>query len=564
MTFFEPLLLALLPLAALPVLIHLLNQRRFQNVDWGAMRFLLEANRMSRGFARIRQWLILLFRVLAVAAIVFVLSRPLATGWMGLAGGGRVDTTLILLDRSPSMGQTAGGGAASKLDSGVRQLAQALGKLGSSRWVLIDSVTLTPQELQSPRSLVDSPRVATADASADLPALLQAAHDYVKSNRAGQTEIWICSDLRANDWDAKSQRWRSLRAAFAKFKQGVRFHLLAYPDADRRDAALRVADVERRATDDGAELLLSLRITRSAGDADQVKIPVSFEIDGARSEVEVELQGAEVELRGHAIALDERREAGWGRVSLPADLNPLNNDFYFAFGETPPRRAVLVVEDRRAARPLRLAAAISADPSVACEADFVDRGNLKTVAWEETALLVWQATLPDEEEVEMVDQFVARGGQVVFFPPKSPADRTYREASWGDWTGANDALRVESWRGDDDLLERTLSGAALPVGELNIRRHCQLEGPLTPLATLAGGDPLLARATTDRGGVYFCSTTVEAGDSSLAMGGVTLYAALQRALESGAERLAAARQTVAGKPLPSEVDPWRRLAGDES
>ncbi len=49
--------------------------------------FLLAANRMSRGYARIRQWLILLFRTLAVAGLIMAVSRPLASGWLGLAAG---------------------------------------------------------------------------------------------------------------------------------------------------------------------------------------------------------------------------------------------------------------------------------------------------------------------------------------------------------------------------------------------------------------------------------------------------------------------------------------------
>ena len=105
------------------------------------MRFLLEANRMSRGYARLRQWLILLLRVLAIAALVFLISRPLATGWLGLAGGGRPDTTLILLDRSASMMQQGTGTVTSKLEAGVQQLARTL---SNARIVdagsLIDSV----------------------------------------------------------------------------------------------------------------------------------------------------------------------------------------------------------------------------------------------------------------------------------------------------------------------------------------------------------------------------------------------------------------------------------------
>ncbi len=49
MSFLQPWLLLGLPLVALPIIIHLINQRRFQTVRWGAMMFLLTANRMARG-----------------------------------------------------------------------------------------------------------------------------------------------------------------------------------------------------------------------------------------------------------------------------------------------------------------------------------------------------------------------------------------------------------------------------------------------------------------------------------------------------------------------------------
>src|SRR5919198_28008 len=114
MTFLQPLLLFALPLVALPILIHLINQYRYQSIRWAAMIFLLAANRMSRGYARLRQWLILIARVLAVTGLIFAISRPLASGWMGLTAGGRADTTIIVLDRSPSMNEQGAGSAASK------------------------------------------------------------------------------------------------------------------------------------------------------------------------------------------------------------------------------------------------------------------------------------------------------------------------------------------------------------------------------------------------------------------------------------------------------------------
>ena len=66
--------------------------------------FLRMANRKS---TKLRQWLVLLFRMLAVLALIFALSRPLAGGWAG-HDVGKLDVTLILIDRSASMGASLG------------------------------------------------------------------------------------------------------------------------------------------------------------------------------------------------------------------------------------------------------------------------------------------------------------------------------------------------------------------------------------------------------------------------------------------------------------------------
>src|SRR5947199_9333752 len=131
MTFLQPILLVALPLITLPIIIHLINQRRYQTIRWAGMMFLLATNRMSRGYAKLRQMLILLFRVLAIAGLIFAVSRPLAGGWLGRAAGGRPDTTIILLDRSPSMRQQDPGTVISQLEAGRHQLPRTPELLGA-------------------------------------------------------------------------------------------------------------------------------------------------------------------------------------------------------------------------------------------------------------------------------------------------------------------------------------------------------------------------------------------------------------------------------------------------
>ena len=72
-----------------------------------------------------------------LAGLILAVSRPLASGWLGLTAGGRPDTTLVLIDRSPSMQQRDTASGDSKLDTGRRQLVRTLGTLGSGRYVLV-------------------------------------------------------------------------------------------------------------------------------------------------------------------------------------------------------------------------------------------------------------------------------------------------------------------------------------------------------------------------------------------------------------------------------------------
>jgi hypothetical protein len=565
MSFLQPFLLFALPLVGLPILIHLINQHRYQTIRWGAMMFLLAANRMSRGYARLRQWLILLFRMLAIAGLVFAVSRPLASGWLGLTAGGRADTTIILLDRSPTMQQRDSAASISKLETGRGQLAQALNMLGSSRWVLIDSATNKARELDTPEALTNATSTEPVSSSADLPSMLQTAHDYIRANRSGRSEIWICSDLRENDWNHQSGRWQTLRDAFLEFTQGVRFHLLAYPRTADDNASIRVTDVRWQESAEGAELLVSLRIRRDGRAENKITLPVEFEIEGARSVLPIEMDGPRYELKDHRIGLERSHKRGWGRVSLPADSNPADNEFFFVFDQPLPRHTVIVTDDAnpKPVEALQLAATISPDPAIHCAAEVVNTDQLSIMEWEKVALVLWQVPLPQGDTAQLIQSFVDRGGQVIFLPPETPGSEELYGVKWQSWVESPEPLSVETWRGDQDLLANTQSGASLPVGEIQIRRYCSLAGDSIPLATLRGAAPLLSRVATDRGGVYFCSTNAATSHSTLASNGVVLYVMLQRALGVGAAALGNTRHLIAGDQSLGESVSWKRLAGDE-
>lgn len=66
--------------AAGPIIIHLLNRRRFKTVSWAAMDFLREALERNRRVLHFRDILLLALRILAVILFGLVLARPFFKG----------------------------------------------------------------------------------------------------------------------------------------------------------------------------------------------------------------------------------------------------------------------------------------------------------------------------------------------------------------------------------------------------------------------------------------------------------------------------------------------------
>lgn len=570
MTFLRPTLLLALPLAAIPVIIHLIHLYRRRQVKWAAMMFLLAAQRMSKGFSRLRQILILAFRVLALLTLLFMIARPLAGGWLGLTGGAP-DTVLILLDRSASMEQLNQATGVSKRLAGLRQLSKAISDaIGTrSHLVLLESALGKPVTLPKADLLTDLPQTEATDTSADIPGLLQNALDYITTNKTGRTDLWLLSDLQRSDWDATGGRWSTLRSAFATLP-GVRFHLLCYPQSAPDDLAVTVTRAVRREGAAGAELLLDLRLTRHAEHPQPLEVPLRFTVNGITTVLKANLVENELSLQAYSIPLDQAAKTGWGRVELPADANPSNDVSYFAFANPEPLRSVIVSDNEAEALPLKAALSAALDPTRTYQATILPPARAAEIAWDDTALLIWHAPLPAPDEVlaHQLQNFAASGRSLLFLPPETPADKTLFGLHWTHWETppTSQAQPLEWWRNDADLLSNTRDGTALPLGSLEIYRRCLPAGDGVVLARTSDHQPFLLRSTAPQADhVYFLGTLPGPGASSLARDGVVLFALLHRALDYAAPSLGQAQQRPCS-PSALGADPtlWHSASGTKS
>ncbi|MEY2598711.1 MAG: hypothetical protein RLZZ142_970, partial [Verrucomicrobiota bacterium] len=493
MTFLEPSYLVALPVAALPVIIHLVHLWRRKPLPWAAMMFLRIAQQQNRGLSRLKQILILGLRVLALACILFAITRPLAGGWLGLTGGAP-DTVLVLLDRSASMEQHPTALPSSKREVALQKVSKALRQTSGARSkvVLIESASLEPLPLPNPEALLDLPQCGPTETQANLPALLQSALDYITLHKTGRTEIWILSDLQKGDWDRNNGRWQNLRTAFAALP-ALRFHVLSFPQPPEDDLGIRLEHLSRKQSADRAELQFDLHLARRSLDAAPQEVPLRFVLNGVATTSKVSLKDSQLTLHSFSLPIDKTLTRGWGRVELPADSNPSNNSFHFVFEPPPPLRSVVVSEEPAEALPLTAALAAPLEPGRDYPTLRLPPERAHEIPWEETALVVWQARLPKPEDPlhrQLLDHATA-GRALLFLPPQSPDDTEMLGLRWGAWETRSAAESPDWWKNDSDLLANTRDGAALPVGTLEVQRLCSTQGNALPLATLPGRLPLL-------------------------------------------------------------------------
>lgn len=106
MNFLAPAMLIGLAALAVPVWLHLINQRQVRTTDWAAMRFLRNQVQRHRNRLRLQDVLLLLLRCLLVSLTVLAFARP---AWKILVppgeqkGAGPV-AVVVVLDHSASMG----------------------------------------------------------------------------------------------------------------------------------------------------------------------------------------------------------------------------------------------------------------------------------------------------------------------------------------------------------------------------------------------------------------------------------------------------------------------------
>jgi hypothetical protein len=209
MQFLSAPLLFGLALAAVPLIIHLLNRRRFQLVDWAPMKYLKLTIKNNRRRVRIEQLLLLLLRTLVMIVVILAVARPvLSSGGLGswLSHRARV-SRIIVVDDSLPMGYRELGHTA--LDQAKAAAVEILRATGSQDAVTFLTTTPASTPWVNQISVEDSTKLQdrinamrTTDAACDWAATFRTIDDCLNNATFPQKEVILITDLRKSGWNS--------------------------------------------------------------------------------------------------------------------------------------------------------------------------------------------------------------------------------------------------------------------------------------------------------------------------------------------------------------------------
>lgn len=222
--FANPLILWGLAAASLPILLHLLNRRRYREERWAAMRFLLAAIRKNQRRIRLEQWLLLLVRTALIACLVLAMAQPFleSTGAVPLLAGRRTHRVLVI-DASMSM-------AASTADQSQfnRAVAYADAYVEGARSGDAISVVLLGDP---PRVVIGAPspnhdevreelrQVRRTDGNGDVETTLRKVEEVLASSDLPQKEVLLLTDLQAGTWGVAPESESAWKKAVADLEE---------------------------------------------------------------------------------------------------------------------------------------------------------------------------------------------------------------------------------------------------------------------------------------------------------------------------------------------------------
>lgn len=513
MIFVNPLVLIGLIAAVLPLLVHLFNFRRPRRLEYSSLSLLRSIQKMAVQRVRIRNWLLLILRTLALCALVFVFARPTLVGSSGTQFFGRSSVSMVLtIDASLSMMQRDSEGT--RLDQ-AKAMAQSIAQSAAPG----DEIFIMRSDAQQLEPLNDlmglQPTYVT---TAAVSAIRQAAELLSQEATHPNRVVYYLGDFQ------ESTLVDSLQASL---QEGVRVILIPVGGTEVRPN-VGIADVRvvSRIVDPGTPIVVEATVVNhGASPIDDYAVSLYLE-DRRVAQTSVAL-APEVPVRVLLRGAAETR--GWiaGHVVTEDDGLAEDNQRYFTLN-VPERRDILVIHGRSAQTShVELALSLQNESGGLQATKIPQRGLAAASLSQYSAIFLIGPDELSSGEVGRLDQYVQDGGGLLIFPGADPVPVNILMEAFGAGRVAiqERETSIESADFEHPLFEGvfTASERTQRLEAVRVHRAARyVPGAAAEqtLITLLGQAPLLQEIQYKNGHILFLAVAPELSWSDLPVRGL--------------------------------------------
>jgi len=405
MSFLHPAFLWALTALVIPVLIHLFQLRRFKRIDFPNVRFLAEVSQRTRARKRVRHWLVLLARMLALAALVMAFAQPYIPGESKVVEGRRAVS--LFIDDSYSMdGQNARGRLLDQARLGAQEAVMAHN--ATDRFQVLTGRFEGRQQVMLGRdeALEAAAAVDVGPHSRPLSKVLARQREALATDDAPVKRAFLFTDLQRSTTDVENWTNDTLTPTVIVPLASAR------PDNLSLDSVWFASPVRRA----GQSETLRARI-RNFGEQDLVNVPLRLSINGrprALATFSVEA-GATVDT---ALRFTGDPPGNyWGEVSLSDQPVTFDDNMHISYRVTE-RLRVLLVSGGDVAGDRAVAAVFAGDSVHTFGQQPLGAIDLSTLDRQDLVVLNALPEVPSGL-AQALEAFVENGGSLAVFPPSN-------------------------------------------------------------------------------------------------------------------------------------------------
>ncbi len=413
MLFANPVFLFGLAALAIPVLIHLFNFRRYKKVWFTNVRFLQELQIETKKQSRLRQLLILLARLLAIAALVMAFARPYIPAPGGLRQSSAQQEVSIYIDNSFSMDAMATDGKLIEVARArAAEIAEAYSASDRFRLLTNDFEGRHERFVSRDEFIRFATEVQVSPATRNMTEVIRRLNDLPAGSQGMDHDAYLLSDFQRNT------------GSLAEASPDTSSHWFLVPLAAEKRNNLFIDTVffSSPVHQAGQPVTLNARIFNASAEALE-KIPVKLTING----VQKALASFSVEAGGTAsIALPFTENAPgtqYGLVEI-TDYPVVYDDRFYLAWEVLPSIPVLAIHENEPDP--YLDALFSGDSAIRFSGVPVRRIDYGSLYSKALLVLEGPAELPSGLRQEL-KRYLNSGGTVAVFPPAAGKLQDYNE-----------------------------------------------------------------------------------------------------------------------------------------